>query len=171
MDAITIDPSALPDPTLTEADFRETSFFRPNQASPDPQLPHPQLVRKRLAAHIRQGVVIYEDLKLAVKFGIRTRVDEALTARMINLILPCVPTPEIFGWRVFEGEVYIYMALIHGSLLYESMDCLTDSEKAEIAEQLRQTVCSIWRLRQPADKIWLGKFKPLFQRRSYLLFY
>lgn len=156
--SIIVDPSALPDPTLTEVDFRETTFFHSRSESLNTQLPQPSLVRQRLAEkNSPNDVIVYRDLGLAVKCGNRVRVEEALTLRMMNLLLPKeVPTPEVFGWRVFEGDVYIYMELMSGSTLNNSFEFLSQSEKAVITEQLSQIVVNLRRLRQVTGKPLLG---------------
>lgn len=56
---------------------------------------------------------------LIVKFGPCVVIEEALCLRMLRKTLSVVPVPEVYGWKVEEGCVFIYMELIQGETLHD----------------------------------------------------
>ncbi|KND87421.1 hypothetical protein TOPH_07925 [Tolypocladium ophioglossoides CBS 100239] len=158
-----MDISLLPDISKPVMDFYETSFFRPaSGSSPTPQLPPPALVRKESQA---QGLktVKFEHLNLLVKFGdpSRVRLEEAQAIRAIGRLFPAkeVPVPELFGWRVDQGQNFIYMSLIEGPTLWEIWPSLTQEEKKSICGQLSQIVASFRRIQQPSPHPFIDGFR------------
>lgn len=90
----------LPNPSLPEISFRETSFFRGAcDGNPTRSLPTSEEVLAR-AEDIR-GTVRFEELDLIVKFGhpSQVRTEEALTILAIRRAFPNneVPVPEVYG--------------------------------------------------------------------------
>ena len=61
---------------------------------------------------------MFDSLNVLVKFGYGVPVEEALNLWMVKRRFQNrVPVPEVFGWRVEEGVVYIYMEPIRGPTL------------------------------------------------------
>lgn len=158
--SLAIDISLLPDISRPEMNFYETSFFRTTTStSPVPQLPPPALVRKESQA---QGLraVKFEHLNLVVKFGNPSfvRLEEAQTMRAVSRLFRTeeVPVPELFGWRVDEGQNFIYMSLINGLTLGESWPLLTREDKESICGQLRQMAAALRRIQQQSSDPFIG---------------
>lgn len=122
----TIHLSSLPDISNPEMDFYETSFFRPasstSPSGPSPQLPPPSLVLETGKGR-GSRVVKFEHLNFVVKFGppSKVKLEEAQAMWAIGHLFPAkeVPVPELFGWRVDQGQNFIYMSLIKGPTLGE----------------------------------------------------
>lgn len=141
-------------------DFRETSFFRPaSSISATPQLPPPALVRQESQAEGLKTVK-FKHLNLVVKFGDPSwaRLEEAQALRAIGRLFPAkeVPVPELFGWRVADGQNFIYMSLIDGPTLEESWPLLGPEEKKSICGQLSEIVASLRRIQQPSAHPIIG---------------
>lgn len=144
----------FPHTTQAEMDFLDSSFFAtgPVQKS----LPTPSEVTARSKDHKstpQPTPVKFECLDLIVKFGPHVVVEEALCLHMIHKAFSDkVPVPEVYGWKVEGGCVFIYMELIRGESLHDRWDSLSDSEKTLICDQLRQIVSSLRQVEQdPAD--------------------
>nr|POE48870.1 hypothetical protein CFP56_38967 [Quercus suber] len=127
--------SVLPDISKTEMYFYDTSFFQESSASVD-QLPSPASILQQ-SPDAASGVIKFDRLKVVVKFGPSSflRLEEAQTMRAIRLALPRdeVPVPEVFGWRQYEGQNFIYMSLVRGQTLQEAWSSLTESDKGLIS--------------------------------------
>ena len=157
--------SALPVMTETAVDFRDTSFFQcPQGGNPSAgsrQLPAPDEVRVKSNG---QRIVKFEQLGLVVKFGLPPVVTlvEARNMQTIRHMFPNneIPVPEIFGWRVELGQVYIYMSLIPGLTLGKIYPSLIDSEKEMICRQLRSVVAALKSVRQEPSDQFIGKSPP-----------
>ncbi|ROT39297.1 kinase-like protein [Sodiomyces alkalinus F11] len=159
-DTPTMDVRLLPDISKPVRDFRESSFFRSaSSSSPTPQLPPPAIVRKEGQVQGRKTVK-FEHLNLVVKFGDPSwvRLEEAQALRAIGQLFPAkeVPVPELFGWRVDEGQNFIYMSLIHGPTLGEGWSLLNQEEKKSICGQLSEIVASLRRIQQPSTRPFIG---------------
>ena len=143
--------SRLPDITLPEFDFVDSSFFcRPDSADTGYKLPSPQEVLAAAAAANRvqpgdKGVWRFPEQGLLVKFGCpsRLRLEEALTLRIINQLLPAsqIPVPEVFGWKSTHGPGYesnfIYMSLLPGLTLEAAWETLSHEDKSSVANNSR----------------------------------
>lgn len=129
-------------------DFRETSFF--TNSSLKTELPSPSAVLERNEG--REGIVVYQDLQLVVKVGLGREVNlvQALSMRFVREAFPDheVPVPEVFGWRVCEPRVFIYMELIPGQTAMDLWPGLTEPDKQCVAEQISNVVSNLKRLRQ-----------------------
>jgi hypothetical protein len=150
-----IDLSTLPDISATEMDFRDTSFFQAC-GSPTPQLPSPSVVRQTG----RGKIAVFEHLNLLVKMGHPTRVplEEALTMRAVRKAFSNneVPVPEVFGWRVSDGDNFIYMSLVRGPTLREAWTTLTYTDKESICKQLAGIVTHLRLLRHNSPYPFIG---------------
>jgi uncharacterized transporter YbjL len=111
--------------------FTESSFF---QVGIGRRLPTVPIVD---ANH--QGTMVVSEMRLIIKFGPYVTIDEAVTMMAIRKRLGHqVPVPEVFGWRIRQDRVFIYMELISGTTLHERWDDLNLSEKDSLCEQLSQ---------------------------------
>jgi hypothetical protein len=125
-------------------------------------LPSPALVRKE--RQIQQGhkIVKYNHLNLVVKFGDPSwvRLEEAQAMRVIIQLFQAqeVPVPELFGWRVDQGQSFTYMSLINGPTLGEAWPPLTSAEKNSICSQLSQTVTVLRRIKQHSSYAFISVF-------------
>lgn len=149
-------PDTLEKATLEkDMDFTETSFF---QAGKDRSLPAVPTVDAT-----DQGILVVSEMRLLIKFGPRVTVDEAVTMRAVRKRLGNqVPVPEVFGWRVRQDRVFIYMELISGTTLQERWDDLNLSEKDSLCEQLNQILSSLRQITQRHE--FIGK---LFSTERY----
>ncbi|KAI0542880.1 hypothetical protein GGR58DRAFT_509745 [Xylaria digitata] len=116
-----IDISPLPDISRDEYEFHDTSFFQSRAILRE----HPNL---------RDGVVIYEDLNLVVKFNDSRflRREEAQALRAIRQAFPEgeVPVPEVFV----------------GKTLREVWPLLTNDDKSAISTELSHIVTALRRI-------------------------
>lgn len=105
----------------------------------------------------RPKPVKFEHLKLIVKFGPCVVVEEALCLRMLRKTLPeKVPVPEVYGWRVEEGRVFIYMELIQGETLHDRWDHLSDQGKTLICAQLKEIIAVLRQLEPGPSDSFIG---------------
>ncbi|KAL9103618.1 MAG: hypothetical protein Q9163_001345 [Psora crenata] len=86
-----------------------------------------------------------EELGLVVEFGPHVTIQEALSQRFIrDLLHPDVDVPEVYGWRIDEAQVFIYMEFIRGDPLKDRWQTLDNDERLAVCGQLRRiTNCSI----------------------------
>ncbi|KAB8261536.1 kinase-like domain-containing protein [Aspergillus pseudonomiae] len=158
----------LPDPTKTEMDFIDTSFFT---TSPDRHLPeaaHVRALSMDIGIRAHPTPIKFENLNLIVKFGPHVTTLEALNLWMIKKVFhDRVPVPELFGWRIdTEGYVFIYMELIQGPTLQECWDCLSSMDKRAISSQLSLITKTLRRLEQDSSDQFIGSIS-----RQHLLDY
>ncbi|KAI1144714.1 hypothetical protein F4825DRAFT_467884 [Nemania diffusa] len=144
-----IDISSLPDISRDEHEFHDTSFFQS-------QAEHPNL---------SNGVAIYEDLNLVVKFDdLRfLRREEAQALRAIRQAFPDgeVPVPEVFGWKVCGHRMFLYMSLIVGKTLREAWPLLTKHDKSAISSELSHIVTALRRVSPDPSGPFIGTLLPL----------
>ncbi|KAI1124789.1 kinase-like protein [Nemania abortiva] len=158
---LTINLASLLDISQPEMTFYETSFFHPmTDTSPVPELPSPALVRKESQAQGHHKVVKFKHLNLVVKFGGPSwvRLEEAQVMRVISQLFPAqeLSVPELFGWKVDEGQNFIYMSLIDGPTLGKAWPLLSQEEKKSICGQLSQIVASLRRIQQHSSYPFIG---------------
>jgi hypothetical protein len=149
-----ISPWQLPDCLRTELDFPESTFFKLN--GPDSHLPTPFEVRAASQGdptHPQPPPVIFESLNLLVKYGPHVHISEAQCLWLIRRVFGNeVPVPEVYGWRIEGRQVFIYMQLIHGQVLRDQWESLSDTDKTVVCEHLRHIISSLRGLKQdPAD--------------------
>ncbi|PGH08935.1 hypothetical protein GX51_00992 [Blastomyces parvus] len=143
--------------TATKMDFLDSSFFASNLGNH--HLPTPSEVAALsldFHTHPRPKPVRFEHLKLIVKFGPSVVVEEALCLRMLRKTVPEVPVPEVYGWRMEEGLVYIYMELIQGETLLDRWDHLRDRGKTLICAQLKEIVTVLRQLEPGPSGSFIG---------------
>lgn len=139
-------------------DFLDSSFFasKPGQK----HLPTPTEVVAHspdFRTNPRPKPVVFAHLKLIVKFGRCVAVEEALCLRMLGNTLPeKVPVPEMYGWRVEKGRVFIYMELIQGETLHDRWDHLSDQGKTLICAQLKEIIEVLRQLEQSPSDLFIG---------------
>lgn len=85
------------------------------------------------------------------------RLEEAQTMWAVRRLFPDgeVPVPEVFGWRKYDGRVFIYMSLIPGKTLREAWSSLTIDDKNSLQVKLREIVASLKQIQSPGI---IGKF-------------
>ena len=116
-------------------DFVDSSFVK----TAGRKLPCPQ----KLGAS-REGITIISEMQLVIKFGPRVTIDEAVTMWVVRKYLGHqVPVPELFGWRVYQDTVFIYMELISGVTLEERWSDMDLTDKDSICDQLCNMLFSL----------------------------
>ncbi|KAG5290134.1 phosphotransferase enzyme family protein [Histoplasma ohiense] len=146
------------DATATEMDFLDSSFFasKPGQKHL-PTTTEVAVCSPDFRTNPRPKPVKFEHLGLIVKFGPCVVVEEAVCLRMLRKTLPeKVPVPEVYGWRVEEGRVFIYMELIHGETLHDRWDHLNDQGKISICAQLKEIVAVLRQLEPDPSDSFIG---------------
>lgn len=96
-------------------------------------------------------------------------VEEALCLNMIR-DTSRVPIPEVYGWRVEEDCVFIYMQLVRGESLHDRWDSLSGPGKVSIRDQLREIVVLLGQIEQedPSDR-FIGMYAIRTLSNNYLL--
>lgn len=131
-----------------DMDFTESSFFQGGRGRRLPAVPS--------VDSNHQGILVVSEMRLLIKFGPHVTIDEAVTMRAVRKRLGHrVPVPEVFGWRVHQDKVFIYMELISGTTLQECWDNLNLSEKDSLCEQLGQILSALRQLKQRDE--FIGK--------------
>lgn len=153
-----IDLSWLPNTVQSEMDFPDSSFFK--VYGPCQRLPAPAEVKVLAGAGLelpRPPPVRFEELGLIVKFGSHVTVYEAKVLLIIRRLFgDKIPVPEVYGWRVHDGLVFLYMQLIQGQPLIDQWDSLGISDKSFVCDQLRDIVTSLRSVEQESDNIFIG---------------
>jgi hypothetical protein len=153
-----IDPSWMPVTPLSQMEFLDSSFFQFH--GPNQRLPAPEEVRALSGTGLmnpRPLPVRFESLGLIVKFGSHVTIYEAQCLRIIKRVFNDeIPVPEVYGWRVHNDQVFIYMQLIQGQALIDQWDSLSISDKTVICDQLRGIVTSLRSVEQNPDDMFIG---------------
>ena len=153
-----IDAISLPNVSEAEVDFQDSSFFQSNGAV-RAQLPTPLSVLQQLPNR-GPGVVKFEDLHLAVKFGDSdwVRFEEAQTMRAVRQAFPVndIPIPEVFAWRKHGDMNFIYMSLIPGQTLEQAWESLNEADKASVCDDLGRIVRTLRRSRPNSPSRFIG---------------
>ncbi|OTA99099.1 hypothetical protein M426DRAFT_68456 [Hypoxylon sp. CI-4A] len=177
MGTVRIDTSELLECNVPNMDFHDTAFFQTSRPEAHvPQLPTPAVIRKAhsIAHPVAQGTIRFEALNLFVKFGppYFVRREEALALRAMNKAFPDnrVPTPELYGWKEDEGDIFIYMSLVRGSTLQGAWDSLTRDDKESICTQLSQIVVALREIEAPSAPPSLGSITGGRVQDLYFLF-
>lgn len=115
--------TSLPDISLSEMDFRDTSFFQ-SQETPV-ELPTPaEIMQKYPEIGDGSRIARFDDINLIVKLGPTDylRLEEVQTMWAMRQVFPNgeIPVPEVFGWRTVDDRHFIYMSLICGSTLLDA---------------------------------------------------
>ncbi|RSL82348.1 hypothetical protein CDV31_016943 [Fusarium ambrosium] len=153
-----IDISSLPDVSKPEVDFHDTSFFQ-SESDTCPQLPTPAWILKQWQNQ-GSGVITIDHLNLAIKFGDSSylRLEEAQTMRAIRQAFPQsdLPVPEVFGWRKYGDQHFIYMSLIRGKTLREAWKSLTRADKESICDELSRIVIALRQITHTSPQRFIG---------------
>jgi hypothetical protein len=153
---IIMNVSMLQDQPSPWMDFCSSSFFTQHNQ----QLPTPAAVKKEAESRPSQSQrspVLFPQLGLLVKFGRQVSIMEAQNLVAIRTSLgPLVPVPEVYGWRVVENEVFIYMELVQGDTLHTRWPSLALQEKSDICEQLRGILTALRNVKQPLADQFIG---------------
>lgn len=144
-------------PQVTDMDFLDSSFFT---AKPGRRLPAPAEVTARspgFRTNSRPKPVIFDHLNLIVKFGSLVKAEEALCLHMLRMSFSeKIPVPEVYGWKVEEGRVFIYMELIRGDTLLDKWDHLSDEDRTSICAQLNGIVSVLRQIEQHTAGPFIG---------------
>jgi hypothetical protein len=153
-----IHATGLPDGREPKMDFLESSFFKDNV--PGRRLPTPAEVRALSGtnqARPQPPPVRFEHLNLIVKFGPHVTVAEAQCLWVIKRVLRDeVPVPEVYGWRVDGGNVFIYMQFVRGETLKDQWDFLSVADKSTVCDHLRQITTSLRQVEQDPNDSFIG---------------
>ncbi|OAL69831.1 hypothetical protein A7D00_5870 [Trichophyton violaceum] len=135
--------SQLPSDEMNTVDFRGSSFFKTNENLPTPD----EVMAMSNYPHktfYDPPPVIFDHLGLLVKFGKRITIAEAQCMwAMKELFGDKVPVPELFGWRVRNGIVFIYMQLVRGDTLADRWDDMPEKDKISICHDLHGIITSL----------------------------
>ncbi|OAT11194.1 phosphotransferase enzyme family protein [Blastomyces gilchristii SLH14081] len=137
----------------TEMDFLDSSFFTKAGHKSLPTAAEVGSLSEQFNKHPRPAPVKFEHLNLLVKFGPSVAVEEALTLRMLRMsFAEKIPVPEVYGWRVYQNSVFIYMELIQGDTLHDRWDSLNELDRNFICGQLREIISSLQQIEpDPCD--------------------
>lgn len=139
-------------------DFLDSSFFATKPARTSLPTPSEVIARSKDSKSTpRPTPVKFDSLSLVVKFGPHVVVDEALCLHIIHkAFFDKVPVPEVYGWKVEGGCVFIYMELIQGASLQGRWDSLSDPDKTLICDQLREIVSSLRQIEPDPTDPFIG---------------
>lgn len=105
----------------------------------------------------RRRPVVFQGMNLVVKWGGLVRREEAITLHALRKYFPRMPVPEVYAWRVDEGEVFIYMEHVRGRTLSSVFEEMTFSEHAQVIQGLRSIVDDLRLLKQAEKEEFIGK--------------
>lgn len=155
------DISCLPDISKTEMNFLDTSFFQFDDCS-SRELPTPASILQHYPSH-GAGVIKLEELGLAVKFGHTSyvRLEEVQTMRAIKHAFSQdeVPVPEVFGWRKYNGQNFIYMSLVEGQTMREAWHSFQEADKESLCVQLSNIASALRQIARDTPTNLIGKCK------------
>ncbi|KAK5657184.1 hypothetical protein OQA88_3242 [Cercophora sp. LCS_1] len=143
--------------------FRNSSYFENNTSQTS--LPRPAVIRDHatfLSSNLQantEGIthVPIRSQRLLVKYGTKVSIAEATClVRLRHLLGTRVPLPEVFGWCRDGNETFIYMELPDGMNLSEAWAFLTDGQKMDISNQIRDMVAA-WRDLEQDDAQDMGR--------------
>ncbi|KAF2785577.1 phosphotransferase enzyme family protein [Melanomma pulvis-pyrius CBS 109.77] len=148
------------DASQTQTAFLDSTWFKTHGLKYS--LPSPDQVRARCPRSgpaYSRPIARFEEFDLAVKFGDRVTTSEALCLRMVKRLLPTqVPVPEVYGWKVEQGQVFLYMQLIRGPTLLEQWGSMNYQDKQSVCSHLCQILQSLRTIPQNLSKKFVGPF-------------
>ncbi|KNG89484.1 hypothetical protein ANOM_002282 [Aspergillus nomiae NRRL 13137] len=101
--------------------------------------------------------VLFENMRLFVKWGSSVRVSEAQCLYAIRRFLrDNVPVPEVYGWRTDGDEKFIYMEYTEGQTLEKVWDMMEPDDRVSICRELRTIVDNLRRLEQDPSDPFIG---------------
>lgn len=154
-------PSAeFPDASQPQMAFLDSTWFKTHGLKYS--LPSPDQVRARCPRSgpaYSRPIARFDEFDLAVKFGDRVTTSEALCLRMVKRLLPTqVPVPEVYGWKVEQGQVFLYMQLIRGPTLLERWGSMHYQDRQSVCSHLRQILQSLRTIPQNPSKTFVGQY-------------
>jgi hypothetical protein len=152
-----ISSRVLPGVSQPRINFPESSFFKTYHCN---ELPEPSAVKQLAPAgsfRTKPPPVTFEHLGLIVKYGPHITISEAQNLWLLRRVL-CdkVPVPEVYAWRTYDSEVFIYMQYIKGPTLKSRWDSLNAIEKASVCSQLQDMLSNLRGLRQDQAEQIIG---------------
>jgi aminoglycoside phosphotransferase (APT) family kinase protein len=101
--------------------------------------------------------VIFSDLNLLVKYGGLTSEHEYHCLQMIRTQLGNkVPVPKVYGCDQDGDEVFTYVELIHGRMLEQRWDHLSENDRMELCSQLRPMIAALREVKQASGEEFIG---------------
>jgi hypothetical protein len=163
-DRVQLTPQMIP--KSVNFDVKDSSLFKKFCALPSPEEVRAQAIAQYLAG-IRPDErrtlsddyphwlppVTFEDLGLFVKCGTNVRISEAQCLYALShLLKDHVPVPEVYGWRKYGDQIFIYMGNIQGQTLEKAWNKLEVDDRVSISRELKTIFNNLRRLEQdPAD--------------------
>ncbi|OJD20790.1 hypothetical protein ACJ73_07874 [Blastomyces percursus] len=123
------EPLLALDTTQTAVDFLDSTYFATQERLPPPE--EVAALSEQYKRHPLPTPVKIKHLDLVVKFGLHVAVEEALCLRALRtppFLVEKVPVPEIYGWRIHENYMFIYMELIRGDTLHDRWGSLGEAD-------------------------------------------
>lgn len=181
--SVRLTPSMIPN--SPNFDVEDSTFF-----SKWSQLPSPKEVRAQAEAQHLLGVnpddrkvhsltapflrpppVIFENMRLFVKWGSAVRVSEAQCLYAVRRFLgDDVPVPEVYGWRTDGDEKFIYMEYTEGQTLEKVWDVMEPGDQISICHELRTIYDNLRQLEQDSSDPFIGNVvrEPLYDRAFHI---
>lgn len=127
------------------------------------ELPSPQEVRARAEqvgtniSSSRPKPVRFPESGLIVKWGKAITVAEGQCLYFLKEhFTGTVPVPQIYGWKVDEGETFLYMELVQSATLEDRWDHLTELDRNAISDQLQHMISAWRRIKQDPVRDQIG---------------
>jgi hypothetical protein len=176
MSSITLTPEHLKFLDAPDVDFPDSDFFKKSFELPDPEtvIMHAELQRPPgFDLHDeekdeglwgcdtqwlwRRRPVVFPELNLLVKWGGTVRRENGLTMVAVRKTLPDVPVPEVYGWRTYGHNVFLYMELIDERTLDSSLKDMTVDDRMSIILDLQTILDELARLKQDVNDPFIVK--------------
>jgi hypothetical protein len=135
------------------------SVFFSNWYGPD-ELPSPEEVMAHhdiIDSGRRSIVVRFVHLNLVVKYGRSVKITEGQALWLINNYTD-VRAPTLYGWFQAGDVMFLYMSLADGVSLQRRWPELSEEEKLDVCDQLRQMLDSMRSLRSPPIETNIGMY-------------
>ncbi|PPQ98234.1 hypothetical protein CVT26_003405 [Gymnopilus dilepis] len=149
-------------PTDDTIFFEDSTFFK-NHSLFD--LPTSETIKAMQDAALfhsySRQLFVFPELCLAVKQvrvtnRHRASAAEGQTLWALRTLLPEVRVPEVYGWKRDGDHLFIFMELIRGETLQDSLNDLTEDEKQDICREIGFMVGALRRLKRPSDEAFVG---------------
>lgn len=148
------DPALLPN--RNHEDFLDTCYFKHHEQLPSPSQVLADAEQRGdvyLTTTFRRWVMIYPEQGLVVKFGdgSRTTIGEGQCLWFLKKHTH-VPVPELFGWRLSNGQVFLYVQYMQGDSLDSVWDDMDDEDRLRIAKEIQRAILSLRRIKRPEQQ-------------------
>ncbi|KAA8650405.1 uncharacterized protein ATNIH1004_003091 [Aspergillus tanneri] len=133
--------------------------------------PDNRKVYSTTAPYVRPPPVIFDDMRLFIKWGSAVRIPEAQCLYAVRQFLrDDVPVPEVYGWRTDGEEKFIYMEYTEGQTLEQLWDVMETSDRVLICRELRTVYNNLRQLEQDSSNIFIGNIvrDPLYDRAFHI---